>query len=444
MRGTLIVIILAILLIPFVAADNVLVYLDQDANLEEVKLISNSVEEINDNLEENTQKIKSRFLRSLNNPEVIGDIEILNAVIIDYPNLEQLRNNPYVLKVDELTLPFETHLEYSVPTIQPSSFYAAGINGTGVNVSVVDSGVTPHDDLDINLISQDFSISGNTADSQNHGTHVAGIIASAHSTQTGVSPYISNLINAKIIGTIVTEATPILGMDWAITQKAQILSNSWGCGSNVYTCEDYQTYCFSAATGDDVSWTLYMDSAVDAYDLVFVVSAGNKGACGNTSITPPADAYNVITVGATTDKGTSSRADDTYLDLATHGFETSRGPTYDGRKKPDVVAPGAAINSTSKLGGFISQSGTSMAAPHVSGASAILTQYGLTNLETKALLINTAEDYGEEGWDQYYGWGLINLEDAFNYKAEVLNTTINESEYKFYELINVSENLISS
>jgi len=101
------------------------------------------------------------------------------------------------------------------------------------------------------------------------------------------------------------------------------------------------------------------------------------------------------------------------------GF-SSRGPTLDGRVKPDLVAKGVAMFSTSQTGGYVFQQGTSMSTPVVSGISALLIEQWRRTFnsasphpdELRALLLNGAEDLGNPGPDYTYGYGLVNARNA--------------------------------
>src|SRR5438445_2285413 len=135
------------------------------------------------------------------------------------------------------------------------------------------------------------------------------------------------------------------------------------------------------------------------------------------------------------DMNTIVRTDDTIAPFS------SRGPTGDGRLKPDLVAPGVGITSTYAFWeganpDFISYDGTSMATPHVA-ASHILLMNGIGSTfppRYKALLLNSAEDRGTAGGDTAYGWGYIDLRAAYQQRANVRegNVTAGPVHYVFY------------
>src|SRR5207253_2488714 len=174
--------------------------------------------------------------------------------------------------------------------------------------------------------------------------------------------------------------------------------------------------------------------------LVVVAAAGNfgKDANGNPvygTITSPGTEPSVITVGAVTTWGTPSRADDV---IATY---SSKGPTPDRLMKPDIAAPGSRIPSTASAGnhlltanpdlavgiGYMKLSGTSMAAPVVSGAAAMLLAAApnLTPNAVKAILMYTAERKGEP---LAFGAGEINMVGAMDL-ARAVNPSAGIGQY---------------
>jgi serine protease AprX len=154
---------------------------------------------------------------------------------------------------------------------------------------------------------------------------------------------------------------------------------------------------------------------VVAGGVIVVAAAGNRGfnklsdaeggALGDyryISITDPGNAENVITVGST-------------HRLMPHNYGvsyfSSRGPTGDGRTKPDLIAPGERIDSCSLHGYYETMDGTSMAAPHVSGAAALLIGRHRELIgqpqRVKEILGNSATDLGREA--RFQGRGMVDV-----------------------------------
>jgi subtilisin family serine protease len=149
-----------------------------------------------------------------------------------------------------------------------------------------------------------------------------------------------------------------------------------------------------------------------ASGVVVVAAAGNRGfervltgsgeidAYRSISITDPGNAEGVITVGATH-----------RFQPHTYGvsYFSSRGPTGDGRLKPDVLAPGERVYSTTIGGNYAAKDGTSMAAPHVSGVAAMLMARHREFLgqpeRIKRIIMKTATDLGRERYFQ--GAGMV-------------------------------------
>lgn len=307
----------------------------------------------------------------------------------------------------------EGTLERTGATIGSSWVYDnLGLDGTGVGVAIVDSGVANwHDDLGSDRVMRfvDFvNFQTDAYDDYGHGTHVAGIIAGSGydsgGRRRGIAPgatlLVEKVLDASGKGYI---SNVISAIDYAIANKdalhLRVLNLSIAAGV-------YQSY-----TTDPL--TLAAKRAVDA-GLVVVTAAGNLGRNSQGQpqyggVGAPGNAPWVITVGASSHMGTIDRSDDTVA-----GF-SSRGPTaIDRQAKPDLVAPGVGIESLAVAGStlyntkpamrlwgtvqtatepYISLSGTSMASPVVSGTIALMLQANpsLTPNLVKAVLEFTAE-----------------------------------------------------
>ncbi|RLE74230.1 MAG: hypothetical protein DRJ56_07885, partial [Thermoprotei archaeon] len=293
--------------------------------------------------------------------------------------------------------------------------------GSPFRVAILDTGIDKdHPALRGRVVAERSFVDGEDPDDYNgHGTHVAGIVASQDSTYKGVAPG-AYLINAKCLGSSGEgqESWVAQAAEWAVTQAgADVLNLSAG------------------RSGGDNNGESDMSEFVDAltsyYDVIWVNAAGNSGPSSGT-IVIPADAYNCISVGAMNDHDTTTRSDDTLC-----GF-SSRGPTGDGRIKPEVVAPGSDIcscnNDWESGPDFVYGSGTSMAAPHVSSAVALVWSYSSSwhPVAVKALLLNSADDLGPSGPDNNYGYGYINLEKAWNWRSYVVVGVVSEGQTRTY------------
>ncbi|MEZ4862051.1 MAG: S8 family serine peptidase [Caldilineaceae bacterium] len=259
------------------------------------------------------------------------------------------------------------------------------LQGAGIGVAVVDSGINNHPDLKIagsntsRIVSAvDFSHSGNTNDSYGHGTHVAGIIggngATSNGVRVGVAPQV-NLINVKVSNAngVSYISDVIQSLYWVYQNKSAYNIRVVNLSMNSVVPESYHFSPLSVAV--ELLWF---------NGIVVVVAAGNNGT-GNGPVTlyPPANDPFVITVGATDQVGTATISDDTVPFFSAYGW------TEQGFAKPDLVAPGRDIVSlladtsatayqlhpTHRVDNYLFRlSGTSMAAPVVSGAVALLLQ----------------------------------------------------------------------
>jgi subtilisin family serine protease len=313
----------------------------------------------------------------------------------------------------------ELLIHQSVPAIGAPAFWSAGFRGNGQRVAVLDSGATINhpafggrvvalETVQYNTLGCIFRGLDNpfsTTDYGGHGTHVAGIIASAGflawPSFNGIAPALTSIVSVKVLCNPPAggdEADIVEGLERVLTfGLAKVANVSLGRGT----------------ASDDTYLAEEFDKAADLLDGIIVVAAGNSGP-GLRTVQSPGVAYNVLTVdNAALNNGV-------YAGVA---LSSSRGPTVGGRKKPDIAAPGEKIWSANynwdgwfgpgnQAGSpFVEKSGTSMAAPHIAGAAALLRQRGVTDPRAiKAILLNTTNT---SGWNADLGWGTANLNTAF-------------------------------
>jgi serine protease AprX len=259
---------------------------------------------------------------------------------------------------------------------------ASNPQGQGIGVAVVDSGINWQTDL--------YTVSGQnrvvanvrfntdynqtTFDNFGHGSHVAGVVGgngrSSSGAYVGVAPQVS-IINVKVSNDdgSATASSVVAGLQWILENRATYNIRVVNLSLNSAIAESYHTSPLDAAV--EVLWF---------NGIVVVVSAGNNG---TATLFPPANDPFVITVGALDDKGTASLSDDVVPSFSAYGI------TSDGFKKPDLVAPGKNIislmgNANGAIpqahpgnlvgNGYFRMSGTSVSAPIVAGAAALLLQ----------------------------------------------------------------------
>ncbi|MEV5386320.1 S8 family peptidase [Streptomyces sp. NPDC052721] len=295
-------------------------------------------------------------------------------------------------------------LDRSVAQIGAPTAWAAGYDGAGVKVAVLDTGVdATHPDLKARIDEErNFSDTADMVDRVGHGTHVASIIAGSGAGSggkyEGVAPG-ARLLVGKVLGDSGSgdESGIIAGMQWAVQQGAKVVNMSLG--------------------GEDTPDTDPIEQAVNdlsaSSHTLFVIAAGNDGP-GQGTIGSPGTAASALTVGAVD-------RDDSTAEFS------SRGPTAEGTLKPDITAPGVGIVAAKAaegyLGdpaatGYVSMSGTSMATPHVAGSAAILAQQhpSWTGEQIKAALTASAKAFpGTTAYTQ--GTGRIDVARAITQRV---------------------------
>jgi serine protease AprX len=283
-------------------------------------------------------------------------------------------------------------------TLNVQPVWNQGVQGQGVTVAVIDSGISPSPDFGDRLVAQvSFNTDAESAnDSYGHGTHVAGIIggngANSNGFYQGIAPQV-NLIGLKVSDEtgMAYETDTVAAMQWVLENKDTYNIRVVNLSINSISEESYHTSALDLAS--EILWF---------NDVVVVASAGNRSRDGNfyTITASPANDPFIITVGASNEKSTDSIEDD-YITLF-----SAHGTTVDDFVKPNIIAPGYGIVSVLSddtdwnteypgrleyFGDYFRLSGTSMAAPIVSGAAALLLQAEpyLTPDQVKYRLLNT-------------------------------------------------------
>ncbi|RLC70258.1 MAG: hypothetical protein DRI52_07410 [Chloroflexi bacterium] len=321
------------------------------------------------------------------------------AMRVKPADIQTLSEDDSVVRIWQ-DLPVHTCLHESLPLIGVPAVWAAGVRGRGVKIGIVDTGIDPdHPDFAGRIVSgANFVRDGSSyRDDNGHGTHVAGIAAGDGSVlggkYRGVAPeaslYVAKVLDAGGSGMM---SGVMAGIEWAVEQGVQVINLSLGGPAPCDGTDALSETC---------------DAAVAA-GVVVCVAAGNLGPKAKT-VGSPGCARQVITLGAS----------DKLDDIASF---SSRGPTSDGRTKPDLVFPGVDIVAPRARGTtmgyplddyYTTASGTSMATPHATGAVALLLQTDptLTPTQVKDLLMQTAKDLGFEANTQ--GAGRADVHQAY-------------------------------
>ena len=248
--------------------------------------------------------------------------------------------------------------------------------GESVTFAVLDTGVNPHPDIALSPVQARnfYDGSTNVTDVYGHGTDVAGVAAAIGNNSIGLS----GIAPRTLVLPIRISADDGYGSYSAVAQGLTYAADNGARVANVS-----YSFCGVASILDA---SRYMRSKRG----VVTISAGNSG--GENSYTVSNYQTCVPATGS----------DDTRASWSSYG------------QYVDVSAPGVSIYSTEKNGGYQYNSGTSFSAPLVAGVYALMFSVNpaLTPDQADNILFTTADDLGEPGWDQYYGWGRVNAAKA--------------------------------
>ena len=318
--------------------------------------------------------------------------------------IARLEADPRVLRIFQ-DLPVRALLDTSIPQIGVPRLWAEGLTGEGIKIGIVDSGVdASHPDLQGRIADVTDLTGEGLEDKHGHGTHVSSVAAGSGAASAGryrgaapeATLYSAKVLRANGEGMM---SDVMAGIEWAVAQRVQVISLSLG---GTGPCDGTDALCETC------------DAAVDA-GVVLCVAAGNDGP-DPYSVGSPGCARKVITIGAVNDQ-------DRIPDFS------ARGPTADGRAKPDLLLPGvdivAARASGTSMGTVMDQyytsvTGTSMATPLAAGVCALLLQAEpqLQPADVKARLMGAAIGLGADQNTQ--GAGRV---DAWRARHDVAQPT---------------------
>jgi subtilisin family serine protease len=369
----------------------------------------------------------SRFGQVLKRGRFITFVALGGVRLGDLPALAQ---NPLVAMIESMR-GFGGSLDVSGAAIKvrdsveyPLNLEAAfpGLEGQGTTVAIVDSGVDDQDGPGMThesfppgkwvggYIAATASL-GNADDTNGHGTHVAGIaVGTGGGSQTfrGVAPR-AGLVECQTT----VSCGPASELEvFECFEQLLINQASWGVdvvNVSLRQCDANGT-TITQNGNDSVS---QLANYLVSQGISVVAAAGNDGPA-NSGLTAPCSADNALCVAAVDDQGTVDRTGDQIAAFSSRGPRDGDGDTDTvDEMKPEISAPGVAVHSADRnsTAGYRNDSGTSMAAPHVAGAVALIKQLNPTINpgSLKDLLIRTAEDLGPAGWDPASGFGYLDL-----------------------------------
>ena len=293
--------------------------------------------------------------------------------------------------VEEPTI--QNSISWNIEMINARHAWNRSITGSGINLAILDTGVSNHPDLNVKGGVSFVRNAKSYADGHGHGTHCAGI-ATANNPSTGMFGVAKdcNLFAVKVLSDRGSGNADwvISGLEWCIQQNMDVASLSLGGPVNpslafaeaIQRCKE-NGVAVICATGNEYGTP-----------FPWVGSPANSFESGNVNASP-------IAVGAI----------DRYRRIAHFSSRGKNGPYWN---PVTVVAPGVRIKSTFKHGSYKVLNGTSMACPHVAGLAALIKQrfptFSPHHIELK--IMQTAKALGHITPNEAHGYGLIDCDKA--------------------------------
>ncbi len=359
--------------------------------------------------------VEPRTLAAIQSLSFVREVRRVGTYSRNFSESEPVERSelPALKKPSQYLLNYGENFD-ELSAMQVPEVHDMGYSGEGVRVLIIDTGYfIRHEAVDSNRIvaQRDFIHDDDDTANDNldhpmqhfHGTCVMSVLGGAVSGVLYGPAYESEFLLAK---------TEIYDQEIRLEEDYFIAALEWGdsLGADIATASVgyLDWYDFADLDGETSALTHAVEQAIAA-GMVVVTSAGNENNSAWDHITVPADADSVISVGAVDLQGNVAAF-------------SSRGPTFDGRIKPEVVAPGVGIWCASAAGEqlYTYTNGTSLSTPFVAGITALMLQAHpeWTPVDVRRALLATAENSGVA--NNATGWGLVNALQAVNYQQPAI------------------------
>ncbi len=365
--------------------DGFIYKLDEDVTKREAKEMESAIDDLDASEGQEVEEVIDKELYKADSIETIA--EVAEPEMIEYiePN--------YIVKAMGTTDPYYTQHGWYLDMINAPYVWDKGMFGDGVKIAILDSGVnTEHEELaQANIIDKrnltDIGDVQDITDNTGHGTAVTGVVAASQNNGKGLAGIMprAGVIAVKVMDydrqtdeTTGSVESVVRGIDYAVNNGANVINISAGILRNPKTLEEA---CQDAA----------------AKGVIIVAAVGND----SSSIAEYPASYNtVVGVGSIERDGAHSSFSNFNQSVA-------------------VTAPGRGILAPYQDGGYASYIGTSLSTPQVAAMAVMVKQMDSSVNYTGfvKILAATSTDKGAKGFDPYFGYGLMNLKNVYDYMA---------------------------